>query len=351
MRQLFTSILILTSLIAFGQNSQIDDLWKLYNSRDFKSVIDKGKTLLNNEPGNIDLNLMIGRSYADQANFENAVPYLEFTANNDIHNSWRKAWALSYLGTCYFMLQKYKDSKKMLNECINLNATKNATHNAYGQTLLFGFNKFYKTWKIVETDNFRFHFQNMNDTEIKKYTSLREIAYNKINSFFKSSLPKKTDFYVWESREDAKKVLRTNLGFAKPIFCIVHTYYQQTVGHEMTHVISNYTSDISKKTRFINEGTAVCFDQSHKNRINQIKDWIATNKKQVAIKDYWKNGREYEEEILYPLSGQFIKELIDNFGREKFLEFFKNQTYENAKIVFGNEFDNVIKGFENKINM
>jgi len=350
MRKIFTSILILSSLISFGQNSAIDDLWKLYNSHDFKSVIETAKPLLDNEPNNIDLNLIIGRTFTDQAKYKDAITYLEFTLKNDNYNSWRKAWALGNLGTCYFMLQKYEASEKSLNECINLKATKNATNDAYGKSLLFGFNEFYKNWKIVETDNFRFHFQNMNDAEIEKYISSREIAYKEINDFFKSSLPKKIDFYVWESKEDAGNILRANLGFSKPDFCIVHTHYQQTIGHEITHVISNFTSVISNKTRFINEGTAVCFDQSSQDRLKHVKDWVTKNNKQIVIKDYWENGEKHAEEILYPLSGLFVKELIDNFGKEKFLEFFKNQTYENAKLVFGNKLDNVIQEFENIIN-
>jgi len=350
MRKIFTSILILTNLISFGQNSTIDDLWNLYNSHDLKSVINRAKPLLENDPNNIDLNLIIGRTYTDQADFKNALPFLEFSVKNDNNNSWRKAWALQYLGTCYFMLQKYDDSEKAIKECINLNATKNATNAAYGMSLLFGYNEFYKNWKIIESDNFRFHFQNMNDADIKIFTSSREIAYKEINEFFKSSLPKKIDFYVWESREDAKKTLRADLGFSKPNFCIVHTHYLQTIGHEMTHIISYYTSEITNKTRFINEGTAVCFDQSNQDRLKQVKNWIAKNKKQIAIKDYWENGEKFAEEILYPLSGLFVKELIVNFEKEKFLEFFKNQTYDNAKLVFGDKLDKVIQDFENKIN-
>lgn len=350
MKKIFILIFILPGLIAFGQNSTIENLWKLYNSRDFESVIDIAKPLLDNEPDNIDLNLLLGRSFTDQADYEIAVPYLESTVKNDTYNSWRKAWALGYLGTCYFMLQNYENSEKALNECINLNATKNATNNAYGKSLLFGFNEFYKSWEIVESDNFRFHFQKMNDTEIEKYISLRETAFREIIDFFKSALPKKIDFYAWQSREDANNILRANLGFANPNFCIVHTYYQQTIGHKMTHVISNYTSDIFNKTRFINEGTAVCFDQTHQDRLTQIKDWIATNNKQISIKDYWKNGGMYDEEILYPLSGLFVKELINTFGRDKFIEFFSNQTYENAKTVFGNELDKMIQEIEHNIN-
>ncbi len=118
----------------------------------------------------------------------------------------------------------------------------------------------------------------------------------------------------------------------------------------MTHVISNYTSDISKKTKFIIEGTAVCFDHSSQDRMQLVKDWIKTHNKRIVIKDYWDNGRNYPEEILYPLSGLFVKELIGNFGREKYLEFFKNQTYENAKLVFGCKLDNIIQVLEKKIN-
>ena len=85
-------------------------------------------------------------------------------------------------------------------------------------------------------------------------------------------------------------------------------------------------------------------------RLKKVKDWIKTNEKKIVIKDYWENGREYSEEILYPLSGLFVQELIEKYGTEKFLEFFKNQTYENAKLVYGNELDSLIKEFENKLN-
>jgi len=350
MKKIFTSILILSSLISFGQNSVIDDLWKLYSSHDYESVLEKAKPLLENEPNNLDLNSILGRTYADQRNYKYAIPYLDFTVKNDKSNSWQKAWALGYLGTCYYMMQKYDESEKSLNECVNLNSTKNATNDAYGKSLLFGFNEFYKNWKIVETNNFRFHFQNMDDIESEKYISLREKAYKEINEFFKGKLPKKIDFYVWESREDARRILKKNLGFANPDFCIVHTHFQQSIGHEMTHVISNFTSAISNKSRFINEGTAVCFDQSSQDKLKPVNKWITTNNKQIIVKNYWENGNEYAEEILYPLAGLFVRELLDNFGKEKFLEFFKNQTYENAKSVFGDKLDNVIQAFENKIN-
>lgn len=349
MKRIFTPLLILISMIWFGQNPVIEDLWSLYNAHNYKSAIEKAKPLLENDPNSLDLNLILGRSYTEEKDYDTAVPYLEFAVKNDHTNSWRKPWALAYLGTCYFMQQKYDDAEKSIKASLTLKATKNAAANAYYRSVNFGFHAFYQNWKTVETDNFRFHFQRMSETEIENFILPRVAAYKTINDFFKSTLPKKIDVFVWGSREDAREILKARLGFSLPEFCVVHTYYDQTVGHEITHVISNYTSDISFKTAFINEGTAVCFDQTDQDRLKQVKDWVAANNKHIAIMDYWKNRTE--DEILYPLAGLFVEKLIDTFGKEKFLAFFSDQTYENAKAIFGDGLDRVIEELENKINL
>ena len=350
MKRFISSILILLSLIACGQNTKVEELGKIYMSGDYEKTIIEANDLLKNDSNNIDYKLLLGRALTDKGEYKEAIKNLEFTVNNDKDNSWRKAWALGYLGTCFYMLQDYNNSKKSTKECFDLNATKNATQYAYKRILLFGFDDFYKDWKIIESYNFRFHFQNMSDSEIKNYISSREESFQNINKFFNSELPKKIDFFVWESKEDANKLLRANLGFADPEFCIVHSHYQQTKGHEMTHVISNYSTKVINKTGLINEGTSVCFDQTNQDREKIVKDWIEANEKKISIEEIWTNWKNYPEELTYPLSGLFVKELIDNFGQGKFIEFFGNQTYENAKIVFGDKLDNVIRDFENKIN-
>lgn len=350
MKKFLTLVLILLSLFSFGQNSSIEDLWKLYNLQDLTSVIEQAKPLLENDPNNTDLNLLVGRSYTDQVDYKNAIPYLESTIQNDKNNSWRKAWALAYLGTCHFMLQDYANSKKSIKACFDLDVTKNVNQYANKLILLFGFDDFYKDWEIVESDNFRFHFQNMNVADIKSYVSSREEAFQNINKFFNSKLPKKIDFFVWESRDDAKNQLKANLGFADPGFCIVHSHYQQTKGHEMTHVISNYSTKVINKTGLINEGTAVCFDQTRQNKEQIVKDWSKTNGIKISIAEVWVNWKKYPEELTYPLSGLFVNELIENFGQGKFIEFFGNQTYENAKIIFGDKLDKVISDFETQVS-
>ena len=319
-------------------------------SKDYDAVIKNSKSYINSDSLKVDLGVLLGRTYTDKGDYKTAIPYLINTINKDTHNSWRKAWALACIGTCYFMTQNYDKSRKAIQECIELNSTKNATNYAHKRLLLFGFDTTYKNWEIVKSNNFRFHFQNMSSSDIKNFVSTRENAFQKINNFFNSKLPKKIDFFVWKSRNTAKILLNKRLGFANPEFCIVHSHYQQTKGHEMTHIISYYSTDIIKTTSFINEGTAVYFDQTNQDKNKIVKVWIKANDRKIKIKEIWANWSEFPVELSYPLSSLFVRELINNFGREKFIDFFKNQTYANAKLVFGNKLDKVIIDFEKQIN-
>ncbi|TKG94006.1 tetratricopeptide repeat protein [Puteibacter caeruleilacunae] len=343
-----TILLLVVCFVVKGQNAQVSQLNKTYMSGKYDQAITLAEEMLKNDPDNIDAKLTLGRALADKGRYKEAIPNLKFAVERD--KSWRKAWALGYLGNSYFMLGDYEKSEFALKSCIELNATRNATNFAYRGQLLFGYDTFFKGWKIKETAHIRFHFQNMSDTDIDRYMQLREDAYAEVNKFFNSSLPKKIDFFVWSSREDAKRVLRANLGFADPKCCIVHSHFQQTRGHELTHVISNYSSPVTQKTGLINEGTAVCFDLSNNDRPQMVADWMKTNSQKVDIKDIWTNWRKYPAAFSYPLAGLFIEKLINKFGKEKFLLFFTNQTYEHAKSVYGDQLDKLIEEFEKKYN-
>ncbi|WP_346856722.1 tetratricopeptide repeat protein [uncultured Draconibacterium sp.] len=348
MKAKFTFVCFIICFIVNAQSLQEQELNNLYSSKKTDQLIDKAIEYLKSDPDNLNYNVILGRTLTEIGNYNEALPYLQFAVDNG--DSSGKELGLGFLGICYYMLSDFEKSESALRACINLNTSHNANEISARVAGLLGYEEFYNDWKVVESNNFCFHFQNMDDTEIRRYVESREKAFKEINTFFESSLPKKIDFFVWDSREDAKRILHKDLGFAEPAYCIIHSYFNQSKGHEITHVISHYTWAISEKTRFINEGTAVCFDQTNQNRLNKVKYWIRTNDKRIEIRDFWQNGREYSEEVLYPLAGLFVQELIEKFGREKFLEFFKNQSYENAQVVYGMELFMFIKEFENRIN-
>lgn len=345
---LFLMILGLFTGSVSAQNPKSEELTKLYTAGEFELTIKKAGEFLKDEPQNIDYNAFLGRALVDNGQYAEAIPLLKFVAEND--NTWQKAWSVGYLGSAYLMLSDYENSKAALQIATQLNITANATKYATRRWLLFGFQSFFDNWKTSETTHIRFHFQNMSDTEMESFMQSREKAFETVNSFFGSALPKKIDFFVWQSKDDAMKILKANLGFADPQYCVIHSHFQQTRGHELTHVISAYSGKILKKTGLINEGTAVCFDLSNNNREEMVKTWLQTNNQKIDIKDTWTNWGKYPQELSYPLSGLFVEELISRFGKEKFLAFFTDQTYKNALKLFGNETDILIQEFENRFN-
>ena len=102
-------------LFSFGQTAKVKELADLYKSDKFEQTINKALEYLKEEPQNIDYQLILGESYANNS---------EFAKANDKENSWRKGWALGYLGSCYFMSSEYDKSKKAIESCLKLNATK-----------------------------------------------------------------------------------------------------------------------------------------------------------------------------------------------------------------------------------
>ncbi len=351
MKKTRPDLLLLLTLIAVAaqaQNPKSEELSKLYNTGEFEKTIEKAREYLKDDPQNVDYTAVLGRALVDNGQFAEAIEPLKYVAEND--NSWRKAWSAGYLGTAYFMLSDVENAKAVLQTATQLNITQNATKYAANNWLIFGFHPFFADWQTTETTHFRFHFQNMESGERERFAKSRENAFETINTFFGAVLPKKIDFFVWQSREDALKIMKTESGFAQPQYGVIHANYQQTRGHEITHIITGNLGKRQIKTGLINEGTAVCFDQSSNNREEMVKTWLKANNAKIDLKDIWVNWQKYPVELTYPLSGLFVGELLSRFGKEKFLAFFGNQTYENALAVFGSETDLLIQEFERRFN-
>src|SRR5680860_521718 len=104
MNKIIAISLLIISFSSFGQRPESIELSKLYEARKLDEVIQKATAYLKEEPAYITFHLLLGRAYTDMGEYEKAIPHLAFTVENDSLNSWKKGWALGYLGTCYFML-------------------------------------------------------------------------------------------------------------------------------------------------------------------------------------------------------------------------------------------------------
>ena len=327
--------------------SQKSEMNNAFNNKEFDKAIELGKKILESEPNDFNILLGIGKAFNITNNFNKAISYLE-KAQDYSKKDWQYAWSNIELMESYFAIGNIKKAQEHYKNSLKYKGTKNSTKKLRALALLFGFDKTYEDWKIMETENIIFHFQNGNSISDKEqYITERQKAFSNINDFFQSDLPKKIDFFVWKSNDDVIRVLNKSLGFTKPKYCISHNRDNQTKGHEIAHNISFWFDKTNKRNRLINEGIGVYFDQTKRNKLEKAKK--VTQNQKIDIKELWVNGNKYSEHILYPVAGAFVEYLV-LLDKKRFLELCKNQSYENAELIYGKKLKRVISEFNKQMN-
>lgn len=202
-------------------------------------------------------------------------------------------------------------------------------------------------YDIRETDSIVFRFVNNFSPFDKKIFILKNIkALKRINDFIgKNKSRKKIDIYVYKKRIDS---IGNSLSYSINGLKVIHTYVYDVSGHEIAHILFNGIYQNIAHNQFIDEGIATFFDQDqtydkfikdHKNnmaKLDVIELWTNPNLRLENIKEYY-------------FAGAFVAFLLKTYGKEKFLEFLQNQSYENAKKVFGLSFDSTIQYFYNDL--
>lgn len=338
--------LILFSINIHAQN--IDELGKLYSDKDYENTIKLGKQILQDDPDNPLVNSVIGRALTDAQKHKEAIPFLIKGTVDNNNPAWNKAWSFGYLGMCYFVTDNFEESKKCFKNCINLNATKNSTHYATKYLKNLQMNEVFDSWKTIEGENIRFHFQNnSNPYHMNFFMKKREEAYLKINEFFGASPSKKIDYFVWDKPEDAKSFFGRELGFANSKLCIINSRNNQTKGHEITHILSDHGIRPVKTTILINEGVAVYFDQRNRDRMEYARNVLQN--KEIDIIDLWNNPNNYPNSYNYIVGGALIDFLMKKGSESQLKALLKNQTTESAIKIYA-DFNALMNEFEQKLN-
>jgi hypothetical protein len=351
MRYFFILLIFLGNYI-FGQNYD-KGLRDLYYSEKFNELVKISAEYLKSDSLNPALNLWYGESLVELGFVNEAKPFVQKAIENIEDNDGRKAWAINYLARIAFLNQNKLKAKQLFLDCIDTDSNTRSKESAKYLLVELGLDDYYSDFEVVESEHIVFHFQPNSIVPAKEqFIESREKAFQKISEFFGVKIPKKIDFIVWNSNEDAKNLGIKLLGYANPKFCLIHSLSNQTDGHEITHVITHYLSNDQIRTRFINEGIAVRFNLSNGDRlkiIKKLKEKDSTNIV-VSIKDAWNNTLQYPNWVYYPLAGEFVNRLLLKWGKDKLIQLLGNQTYENALLIYGEELNTIISELENEIN-
>lgn len=340
------ALLFLISLLAVrtAWSQDIEALSKLYGSGSYAELDRQCIDLLKTFPDHPEINMLYGRSLADQEQQLKAIGYLSKAAESN-GPSYVKAWSYAYLGTCYFTIDSIANSRASLLKCVEINATKNATGYANRRINYYGFSDHYKNWEVIESTHFRLLFQDSSIVKNKKkFIEERESVFEQLVARFPATLPGKIDFFVWNSTDDGVNQLGASLGFARPEELLVHCRYNQTIGHEMTHIIIHQAFHPKTKSRLINEGVAVLYDFSGRLKMDDAKAAARNSAEPISIKDMWMRGAAFDESLLYPVGGAWLGFLETKLSAEVFRQVLQNQSYD----AYPNqaEIENLMNEFE-----
>jgi len=326
-----------------------EEAWDLYAHKKYDEALELSYKLIKNENNPASANELIGRILVDQGKYDAAIPYLQQSLKLDDDKTYISGWSYVYLGRAYIMKGEKEKGVTELKKAIDLKSTANSVKQAQYildnidyiiqmQNMNTGkHNALEPDWVIIEGKHIIYYFQDTTNRSfmIPLYIKQHEEAYLKINETFQATLPKKMVFYVWNDRALAKQILHRDLGFTDPEDCIINTAIDQTVGHEMTHALSYWGWGYrpTNKTGFINEGVAVAFDQTQRDKNETARNAIA-GKNIHSVLDIWQNERAGAD-LIYPVGGAFVSYLYKKCTPEQFKDIIKDQTVENTRTMLG----------------
>ncbi len=344
-------LLVCASSALFAQST--NDANNFYLRGEFDSAYAIAAPLSQQSPEDTALNLLVGRILADKEKFLEAIPYLKKTLELDADGTMRRPWALTFLGVCYYSTGQYEDAKSALEQCMAIKSNRNTLNLAHNLYLNFGLDSTFTTWTTTETPHFIFHFEPrsvISDTET--FITNIEHDYDTLNKFFGATLPKKIDYYAWNSNNDAAKAGLQRLAFTRPASCVIHSGISLTQGRELTRILADYAGGGNPKPGFIDDGMTGCFDlRSGDDKLVIARAWMRSKKitDTIPIKYYWNYWWLFNNEQLSPVASAFVQRLIALGGREKFLQLIKDQTYGNAVAIYGAQLNTIIADFEKSL--
>jgi tetratricopeptide (TPR) repeat protein len=275
--------------------------------------------------------------------YQDALPVLQKVLTYDRIPPYAEAGAKHDLGVCNFYKGDYEQSKKYLDECINMTPANSVTKSALFSYEMFGFSKEYDNWIKDETAHFIFHFQDTSRIRnVNTFIKRNEMIFDSLNKFFGAALNKKYDYFVWADTAKADSVFHKKLPFNDGVLCVTHTANGHSSVREIVHMLSSNIGEIKSTSKLISEGISNYFDLSKKDNLSTLKK----QKHQYSIEDIWKGAAKISQEELYPLSAELVKRLIALGGKEKMLQLLLDQSYQSAQKIYGEDLRPLIKQLE-----
>lgn len=309
-----------------------DEIKQLYQNKQYMDIINIVEN--NNELKKIDFcEMFLGFSYLELQEPRKAINCLKNVKYTTDKENYGKT--LRYMGLAEYILGNYADA---IND-FNLSAFHKDDEAILWKKLLFPNNV-----KIHETENIVFRFNDhIDEIKIKIFIMRSLKAYTHISNFInRNVLSKKIDIYVYTERFDS---LGNPLSYADNGTKSIHICYNDFIGHEIAHILFNSLYPRMQRNEMIDEGIATFFDQQL-----LLSDYLKKYHERMVkfdILSCWEKSNldNRMKSDLYYFAGAFVGYLLERYGRESFLIFIENEDIYNAKKIFGESPQKIVREF------
>jgi hypothetical protein len=207
-------------------------------------------------------------------------------------------------------------------------------------------------WAYLEKGHFAFNFRPGSHAFIRSDSiiGISEAAYANILEKLELDYSDKISVFIYNSAKDAgwSKVKAKSFPWTETIKAIYapgakSIAVEGRAHHEIAHVIT-WNAIGEPGARFLSEGIATAMDSVWKplgeqpTHLHRWADLLCRHCKLPSLITIIRElDWEFQEEIIYPISGSFVLYLLEKYGTNKFKELFIKATFDN----FEKEFDRI----------
>ncbi len=332
-------------------------------TKDQRELIDSFIKASKNEPANSVVFERIGSLLTEESKYDSAVHYLQQAILLDNDSTYISWLAHAHLGKAFVYLGRQEEGIAELNRSVLLAVREEYDEYANNIFDSIGYKPSRKTfdkdyfpaWVRIEGKNITYNFQDTDGitSAVYKFIQLRERGYDTLNSFFDAKLPRKLVYYVWNDKAVGEKLLRYGDTYISPENCFIHEIREASERFSMIYVLSHWAWGTGMpegaRNPFISVGLGYQFGECTCGTPDKVKALL--QKKRISdVLELWKKNSKYmntwqKQMYFAPVARAFVSVLLQNSSTERFRSLVKNQNLENARVIYGQQFDSIVSEF------
>ena len=338
----------------------VDSAWSAYERGDRQTAATRAESALAMAPASqprarFALGVLAGRARVDLGDARQALDHLERTLALNVPRRGANAWAMAYLGRARYALGDTTGARTALEAVAGLVPTPRIAATVAADWRLFGFDSTYARWTVLETPHLRLHLSPAAPIlDRLAFAATREDAAVRIGTALGAPdaalTPKRIDVFVWDSEREAQAAGLERVHFARPAVGLTHLTWDQTVGHEIAHVVAYRAVRPQVASPLVTEGVAVWFDGSGADRVEEASTaLVGRGLARVDLRALWADWSTLPITVAYPVAGAVIEMLTRTGDRAQLRALLERQTLADAQRIYGATFDARLDALEQRL--